>query len=373
VKVCSIRHCGTERLNAFPPQTYLWAYNVVALCFPRVIEMLRRSLTIGIAVMAACQLLPAAGAVETASAPLPGMPKPVAAVPALAVPVLPDQAERLATMLGALDAEGWNSGDLTIVSGPHAGQSVMSHLEALREFRCKTSISKWFQRGQRRCYATVYIFDGPVGAYGAYTALRKGATTVVTRGDGSSEDDQSISFWQGDCYVNLYTTAEDDDEAKDLLRSVADRVASAIQTHAPVPRIVTGLPQLDRVNGSEKVIMGPVVARQQFPAPYVSLLMIDKSLAAASADYQFGQPTRERLKLLVVDYGNKPLAQSIYNQYVLNLEASHDGQTSDTQSLFKLQGTYMLCQLRGNRMAIITGARRRGSPMMLARQISNPE
>lgn len=336
--------------------------------------MTARALTIGIAVMAAVSL-GKVYAVEGGSAPVPGVGQqqasPLAVKPTVVVPVLPDQAEKLGALLGALSAEGWTSGDLEVVSGPHAGRSGMATLEALREFRCKSSMSKWFQRGQRTCYVNAYIFDSPTGAYGAYTALRKGATTVVTRGDGSSEDDQSISFWQGDCYVTLYTTAEDDDEAKGLLRTIADRMAGAIQTHAPLPRIVSGLPQLDRVNGSERVIMGPVVARQQFPAPYVSLLKIDRSVAAASADYQFSIPTRERLKLLVVDYGNRPLAQQVYNEYVLNLESSHDGETSDTQSLFKLQGTYLLCQLRGDKMAIITGARRKASPLMLARYISN--
>jgi hypothetical protein len=259
-----------------------------------------------------------------------------------------------------------------------AGPAVATYedsrrVQLLQEFRCNTAISRWFQRGQRRCYVTAYVFDTPTGAYGAYTALRRGATTVVTRGDGSSEDDQSISFWQGDCFINLYTTAEDDDEAKDLLRNIADRIAPVIQTHARLPAIIVALPQLDRVSGSEKVIMGPVVARQSFPAPYLSLLSLEKSLGAASADYQFSQPTRERLKLMVVDYGNKPLAQSIYNQYVLNLESAHDGETSDTQSLFKMSGTYLLCKLHGDRMAIITGARKKMSPLWLARQISYPD
>lgn len=245
--------------------------------------------------------------------------------------------------------------------------------QILDEFRLSSIYKRTFQRGRRFLHVTVYQFSAPAGAYGAYNLLRQGATTVVVRGDGSSEDDHSISFWKGNFFVKLIQTSEDDEESKDALRLIADRLVNAIGSHAAMPRIFQEMPVMDRVRGSEKMVMGPVSGRLFFRAPGVSELSLDRARSAATADYQFQRPTPERLKLLYIDYGDAGLAYQVYERYLDNLEDDHavsrvsaaDGPTS----IVKVDRGFLCCQVRGSKLLVISGARKRSSPLVLARQI----
>ena len=64
----------------------------------------------------------------------------------------------------------------------------------LVEYGCTEVVSRRFRRGEHYCQASLFRFASPDGAYGAYTTMRGGSSTVVVRGQGSSEDDDSISF-----------------------------------------------------------------------------------------------------------------------------------------------------------------------------------
>ncbi|HEY9786456.1 MAG TPA: DUF6599 family protein [Candidatus Obscuribacterales bacterium] len=245
--------------------------------------------------------------------------------------------------------------------------------EILSEFALSCIYRRAYQRGQRFLYVTAYEFKNPCGAFGAYNFLREGASTVITRGDGSSEDDHSISFWKGNYFIKLVQTSEDDEESKEALRSIADRIAKSIPQNAAVPPILSQLPALDRVKGTEKLVMGPTAGRKFFPAPYIGFLSLDRAQGAAIADYQFLRPYPERLKLLYVDYGDPVVASSVYDAYVGNLNVHHAlndvGESDLPTTLLKIDGGYLLCQLRGSKVAIIIGARKRLSPLILARQI----
>ena len=87
----------------------------------------------------------------------------------------------------------------------------------LHEYRLTSFFRKVFKRGQRLIYIDAYDFQTADGAYGAYDYLRRGSTTVLTRGDASSEDDSSISIVQGKTFLSIYGTSEDDDESKGSL------------------------------------------------------------------------------------------------------------------------------------------------------------
>ncbi len=315
------------------------------------------SLLLSAAVMAAGLPADCAGG---QGAPLPG---PTSAQPArMPIEIGPALGE-----IQRFQSEGWVGGETVVQPADNFGADDAQL--ALREFHVKALVWRAFQRGQRRIILKLYKFETPQGAYGAYTFLRRGATTVVRRGDASSEDDQSLSFWQDDCFVCVSTTAEEDDEAKDMMRQLSNRIAATVQRRSALPAIVTYLPQLDRIGGSEKLIMGPIVARRILSIPYLNVLDLGQCAGAASADYQFQEPTPERLKLLVIDYGNSQTAAQSYRRYCSTLEDSHEAVSSGTTALFKIQKTYLLCQLRGRLVAVISGARRRHSPAYLARQL----
>ncbi|MBI4533963.1 MAG: hypothetical protein HY711_08440 [Candidatus Melainabacteria bacterium] len=242
-------------------------------------------------------------------------------------------------------------------------------LNVIREFRATGMATRSFQRGQRLVVVRVYHFSDSQAAFGAYTILRSGARSGVLHGDASSEDDQSISFWQDNYFVNVYTTSDGDDEAKELVIWLADKLSGAVGSHAPMPPAVATLPPLDKIQGSERLLMGPFVARLVAPVPYVATLLLNCALATVSADYQFRQPFAERLRLLLIDYGEPVLAARIYNQYASELAKFHRADKQSTSSLFKVFDSYLLCQLQGTRLSIITGAHKRLSAEILARQL----
>ncbi|MBK9770424.1 MAG: hypothetical protein IPP57_06305 [Candidatus Obscuribacter sp.] len=73
----------------------------------------------------------------------------------------------------------------------------------ISEYKVNLFARKTIARGQRTIYIDIYQFDQSAGALAAYYYLRKGATTVIKRGDASSEEDDSISFCQG-TLLSLY-------------------------------------------------------------------------------------------------------------------------------------------------------------------------
>lgn len=246
--------------------------------------------------------------------------------------------------------------------------------EMLSEFGCASLTRRIFQRGQRYLYTSAFEFATPEGAFAAYNYMREGASTVVTRGSASSEDDQSISFWKDKYFISLLQTSQDDEESKEGLQSIATELERRIPSTSDPPRILSNLPVIDRVRGSEKLVMGPNSGRQFFPAPYLGALTLEKAVGAATADYAFHSPYPERLKLLYIDYGDPVAASRAYETYIGGLGEPHPASPSEsgesaTTSLFKLSNSYMLCQLRGPKLAIIMGARKRISPMFLARQL----
>lgn len=248
-----------------------------------------------------------------------------------------------------------------------------SDVAILEEFDCRAISQKVFKRGNRYITIKAFEFRESDGANAGYDLLRKGSTTVVKRGDGSSEDGDSISFWQDKYLFVLSGTSPDDDESKEVITKFAQDLSKIALTHAQPPAILSRLPVIDRVKGSEKIVMGPASATKYFPAPELAVLSIDTARAAAVADYQILQPARERLKLLYIDYGDPKLAEEAFNAYHLQLEQLHPAEEywpEIPRVLFKLNKVFLTAGLKSNgRLFVIYGARKARSSMLLSGQI----
>jgi hypothetical protein len=240
----------------------------------------------------------------------------------------------------------------------------------LKEFGCRSIWSKAFQRGQRRINATVYGFSSSEGAYAAYNLLRRGSSTFVAKGDASSEDDQNVSIWKERFFISVGGTSEDDEESKAAVSKIANQLTGSVEGHGQLPSVISRMPSIDRVHGSEKVVMGPISARRFFPAPLLNKLSFPNSTIGGIADYQFQAPFRERMKLLMLNYPTPGAAAEAYTSYTSAVEEQHPN-TSDVpeHALFKMANGYLLCELRDQRILLITGARKKSAPTMLARQV----
>jgi hypothetical protein len=253
---------------------------------------------------------------------------------------------------------------------PPVVTNAFNQRDALLEFGCTDILIKQLQRGQRNIDVVVYRFGGSQGAYGAYTNLRQGATNVIVRGDRSSEDDSTVSFQRGNYFIRIASDAHGDDEAKEAITALADSIANRIAPQAALPPVMYKLPTIDRVTGSERLFMGGMTARRHTTVPYIGQLNLESARASAYADYQFSPPLSERMKLLIVEYQEPETAQEIFNRYVGTLGDVHRVLTTDASTaLFKVSDNFLYCQRNGKDIVVISGARKRISPLMLARQL----
>lgn len=250
--------------------------------------------------------------------------------------------------------------------------SEVSAQDLTSEFGCTGILQKVFSRDQRQIVATAYRFTSVEGAYGAYCCLRKGASNLIAKGDASSEDDRTISFWREKYFVSISGTSADDEESKGIVTKLAKQLAASIATSSPKPRILTRLPGFDRVLGSERIVMGPLSLKKLFPAPYTGTLASANTYGAI-ADYQVQEPYRARLKFLILQFANPTDATSTFTRYIGQLEEEHDqqevGGLDYQSSVFKVGNTFMLCQIRNAEMIVITGGRKKPSLAALAKEI----
>jgi hypothetical protein len=241
----------------------------------------------------------------------------------------------------------------------------------LQEYGCTHILVRTFQRPQRSVTAVVYCFVNPLGAYGAYTTMRSGSQTIVVRGDASSEDDRSVSFWKGRHLVLVGTDNDDDDTSKALVSKLADSLCRAIDGHAQLPPVIARLPILDRVSGSEKFFLGPQATRQHISVPHLAHLYIDKASCAGMAEYQFSNPFNERMKALVIEFADARSAADAFGSFNSSMAEDHKlVMIEPNTQLCKLSGTYAWCGLRGTRVCLVTGARHKQSAALLGRELS---
>jgi hypothetical protein len=307
----------------------------------------------------------------------PPVPSPVAAVKPRSPFLLLDQ----------LSPPGWLSKPALInhyqpksaPPSPAASNSnPYSREDLLGEFGLVNYGQKVFYRGQRQIVVDVYDFASSDGAYGAYLCLHQGASNLIAHGDASSEAEQNISLWKERYFFNLSAATAGDDESKELITKLATELAQAIPASSPKPVLLSSLPSLDKVRGSEKLVMGPLALKKHFPAPYISIFSCPGSVfQGAIADYQTQEPYRERMRLLLIRIpGPRSYASELFSQFLGQLEEQHDPLTipgSQYQtSVFKLDRFYILCQLRNQAIVIITGARKKQSLTALCDEITSP-
>lgn len=328
------------------------------------------------------------------SAPLPGgvnSNEASAPVSPVASPSPPNPAENEALIqsnlkhdlgvVSSLSLVGWEAqsplwmtrskGALVAPEGVTVSDATGASRPLLLEYGCTDFVSKVFRRESVICQIDLYHFAKADGAYGAYSTLREGSSNIVLRGQASSEDDNCICFWKGNVFAKLKANSENDDEAKQALTKLADDLVKRVDGAGELPLVLRSLPSFEKVKGSEKFFMGTEAAHRYLNVPFVETLYLAGSDGAAHADYQFASPISERLGLLAINYKNATLAQASFKSYVDNITAMSNKvlQRTDNEALCRVSDSFLLCQLNGQKVFVISGARKKFSPAMLARQL----
>jgi hypothetical protein len=304
---------------------------------------------------------------------------------------LSEYTTHLSDYIAALNCEGW--ADNAAAKFLTADQNLASPAivfsipdDLLKEYHCQDKNQRVLQRGQRKIFIEAYQFATVDGAYGAYCAARRGSSSYLAQGDASSEDQDSISFCKNKYFVYLHSSELDDDEAKvainKLTHQLIERLESIEKTqqsnpektanyYSDKPSIFNSMPTLERVRGSEKLVMGPISLKRFFTAPYVASLA--PLLKGAVADYRIEEPHRDRLKLLIAYYPTAQAASMIYANYISTLAHQNDEKSAEgftyATTLFKVSDSYLLCQLRDKQIVVIKGARHKDTLSELAHQI----
>ncbi len=283
--------------------------------------------------------------------------------------------------VSSLSLAGWEAqspvwmtrtkGTLVAPEGVTVPASVGASRPLLLEYGCTDFVSRSFHREGASCHVDLYHFAKADGAYGAYSTLREGSSNIVLRGQASSEDDNCISFWKGSVFAKLKANSENDEEAKSALTKLADELVKRIEGTGELPLVLRSLPSFEKVKGSEKFFMGTEAAHRYLNVPFIETLYLAGSDGAAHADYQFASPISERLGLLAINYKSATLAQSSFKSYVDNITAMSNKvlQRTDNEALCRVSDSFLLCQLNGQKLIVISGARKKFSPGMLARQL----
>ena len=242
----------------------------------------------------------------------------------------------------------------------------------LVEYGCIDVATRIYKRGQRQLHVNLFHFKTDDGAFGAYSTMREGSSTVIRRGQGSSEDERSISFFAGKYMAFLSNPNEDDDEAKEALGKLADKLAQVLPNGAEKqPLMIASLPHFERLKGSEKYFMGSKSANHYATAPFLDSLQLDQSKGAAYADYTYSRPMAERLKLLLTEYSTPSLAQSAFSAYTASMASLSRKTVSrgSNELICKMSDSYLMCGMNGPRVYVISGARKANSPNILAREL----
>ncbi len=241
----------------------------------------------------------------------------------------------------------------------------------LIEYGLNDAVLRKFRRSGLILNLDLFHFKTADGAYGAYSTMRRGSSTVLVRGQASSEDENSISFYSGNQLVFLSSNADADEEAKSGLSKLADQISSRLPAAVAPPWMVSSLPPFERLKGSEKYFMGSKSASHYSNAPFVDALLLDRCRGAAHADYRYSRPLAERLRLLLADYGKPELAQEAFNSYTSSM-ASYGQKTvqkTSNEVVCKMSDSYLMCGIKGPKVYVISGARKKNSPNILAREL----
>ena len=241
----------------------------------------------------------------------------------------------------------------------------------LAEYRCTEVAIRRFRRGDLNCELDLFRFASTDGAYGVYSTMHAGSSTVLMRGQGNSEDENSITFYTGNALAYLHSASDGDAEAKAMMGHLADQISKRLPVGQNVPRMISAMPYMDRVTASEKFFMGSQEALRYGNVQFSDALLLDQSRGAACADYQYSRPMAERLKLMLAEYPNQSVARNAFSSYTSTMTAyAHKTlDKSDSQTVCKMAGGFLMCGIMGSRVFVISGAKRATSPSVLARQL----
>ena len=184
--------------------------------------------------------------------------------------------------------------------------------ELFSELKLKKVLKQTYRNEGHEVNILIYKFSDFTGAYSAFTLFHKGEVTDLKVGKNASESDSLVNFWQSSYFIDIYTNAEDDKEAKAFIVLTSQEISQNIKENSMLPVVAIQLPALHRVKGSERYCLGLVCSNKFFTdVVNFDLLNFPKTGGIISAKYR--EPEEEKdISLTLVRYIDKESAEGAF-------------------------------------------------------------
>ncbi len=177
--------------------------------------------------------------------------------------------------------------------------------EVYLSFGFQALVVREFRRGaEEKITAEVYQMGSGADAYGVFSRNRSGGNAGV--GQGSEYRSGHLNFWKGPYFITVFRSAGAGEAEEDVLaigRAIADRITG----EAPLPRILSLLPDKGRVEESVRYFHTYMDLNLHYFLSDDNILGLGPETEAAIASYSAGDPPP---LLLVVRYPDEGRAES---------------------------------------------------------------
>ena len=221
------------------------------------------------------------------------------------------------------DAKIWNSEESPpLLSLPK---------EFLDELQIEKVLKQTYQNENHSASVLIYKFKNFTGAYSAYTILHKGAAAKLKIGKNASESEKSVNFWKGNYFVDFYTEADNDNATKGFIILASQEISNNIKIEQLPPVVAIQMPNLFRVQDSEKYCLGNVCCKMYFLQDIsdfsVDTFSLQNTSGLIKAEYKLSDDPKDKetITLILGRYLNKEAAETVFKSLKENFEKKKEG------------------------------------------------
>ena len=193
----------------------------------------------------------------------------------------------------------WQRSDFQQVAARNLERLSGSESDLLREYGSQTAASARYSNGDRSWTVTAHRMADRTSAYGAYTFLRRGASSLAL-GEAGAEGGDGLLFFLGNYFVQADRAA--DRAALEALAGHLRRMGGPQPSLPPLPEY---LPREGLILGSDRFLLGQRALQRTLPLAPGDWVGFAYGAEAEVARYRIGENTAT---LLLVSYPTPQIA-----------------------------------------------------------------
>jgi len=205
------------------------------------------------------------------------------------------------------EIEGWDrERDLLSYMGEDLFSYINGGAEIYHEYGFEQVVVQDYNKTNERCLSVeIYEMTDPAAAYGIYSFKKSPEGFPWDRAHEGRLEGYYLNFWKG-LYLVTITGFDEEEETIDGIKSIAETIATKLPAAQDIqkPRLMSLLPQIDLVPGSEKYFKGSLGLFNSYPFSQQDIFNIKEGARGAYTEgysiyviqYSDPQESRKRLK-----------------------------------------------------------------------------